>query len=369
MGARLAVVRAGEQGAEVIAARSSSALDRSLVHDAELWIAVATDRALFSGAFQRAACSRCSASGPSAASVSSPSPLSLPVFRRGSGGPDVIVGEGTIHVVLALAHPGAIVACDEKHIVNRMVRPLLRALTKTGSHAHFFGRDSVSVTNGRTRTPAAWVGFAHDATTRRTAFEAFVAVRTPYAPCPSDSSPGTPKGTLESIAGCTLDSMHIAEAMAIAYEACASVVEPIPVTSDDLPAKVNLGRERPWAAACEEAIGWLGAGDDADGVFRVGGDLLVSRDALARLETSLVGASDDEVGAVVDAALGARGVAIEGVRSLQSVRDVIVNARRASRGPLSRATASSIPTDCRDQDEAPLGRHSFVCSLCRSRAS
>ena len=42
-----------------------------------------------------------------------------------------------------------------------------------------------------------------------------------------------------------------------------------------------MGRDR-----STEAIGPLGAGPDARGVFRVGGDLLVSRDALARLEAA-----------------------------------------------------------------------------------
>ncbi len=283
-------------------------------------MAVARDQAVLVGAFQR----------PCVAGRSWPLPPSVPLFRRGSGGPEVLVGEGTIHVVLALAHPGALVACDEKHIVNRLVRPLLRALTKTGSQAYFFGRDSVSVTKGQTRTPAAWVGFAHDATTKRTAFEAFIAVRTPYALNLSGSSGGNAQGTLESIAGRALDAMRIAEAIAVAYEGSASVAEPAPVTSDDPPTPLNPDADPPWSATCEEAIGPLGAGTDTEGVFRVGGDLLVSRDALARLEARVAGASDDEVGGVVDATLGAPGVALEGVRSLQSVRDLIVNARRAS---------------------------------------
>jgi hypothetical protein len=77
-----------------------------------------------------------------------------------------------------------------------------------------------------------------------------------------------------------------------------------------------------------EAIGSVGAGRDARGNFRVGGDLLVSRDALARLETRIDVTSDPEIGALVDETLGAPGVAIDGIRSLKSVRDVILDARR-----------------------------------------
>jgi hypothetical protein len=87
------------------------------------------------------------------------------------------------------------------------------------------------------------------------------------------------------------------------------------------------GAEPAWAATTEEAIGTLGAGPDKSGTFRVGGDLLVSRDALARLEADLNTAPDEDVGRIVDAALAAPGVALDGVRSLNSVRDVILGAR------------------------------------------
>jgi hypothetical protein len=80
----------------------------------------------------------------------------------------------------------------------------------------------------------------------------------------------------------------------------------------------------PWAATREEAIGPIGAGRDAQGRFRVGGDLLVSRDALARLEAAAPGAPD--IGSLVDEILAAPGVALDGVRSLATIRDVIAEA-------------------------------------------
>src|SRR5258707_11456895 len=163
MGARLGVVRAGEDGAAGIAEHSRTALDRPLHYPAELRVAVVRDGALLLGAFQRGA----------------DMPSGWPLARRGSGGPAVLVGEGTIYVGLSLAYPGAFLGGDEKRIVNRAVRPLLRALNRNmaGGLAHFFGRDWISVN----RRPAAWVGFAHDATSRRTLFEAFVAGRAPLA--------------------------------------------------------------------------------------------------------------------------------------------------------------------------------------------
>ncbi len=325
MGARLGVARAGTRSAEALAAHSRSALDRPLRHEAELWVAVARDEALLAGAFQRGA------TLPDARATAGSRPVGI--FRRGSGGPDVFVGEGTIHVVLSLTRPGALIACDAKHIVNRLVRPLLRALTKAGSQAHFFGRDWVSVTKGQTRAPAGWVGFGHDATTKRTVFEAFLAVRSPFALRPGTSLRGKTPRTLEAIAGGTLDAGRIAEGIAVAYEACANATEAID-SADACAADrgadiVDPSADPPWAATLEEAIGCLGAGPDGEGSFRIGGDLLVSRDALARLEARAAGARDDDLGAVVEETLGAPGVALEGIKSLGSVRDVIVNARRA----------------------------------------
>jgi hypothetical protein len=236
-------------------------------------------------------------------------------------------------VALALAHPGALVPCDEKRIVNRAVRPLLRALTRAGHMAHYFGRDWVAVAH----RPVAWVGFAHDASTRRTLFEGFVAVRTPFAIAERASFLGKPHATLET-AGApggarAVDSARIAGAIADAYarEASPSDLEwpelPGAPPSVDALAAADPRADPPWAATTEEAIGTLGAGPDARGVFRVGGELMVSRDALARLEARVAAASDDDLARAVDETLAAPGVALDGIRSLASVLDVISRAR------------------------------------------
>jgi len=278
-------------------------------------VAVAGEDALIVGAFQRA----------------HGMPKAWPLARRGSGGPEVRVGTGTVHVALALAHPGALVPCDERRIVNRSVRPLLRALTKTSKLAHFFGRDWVSVAH----RPAAWVGFAHDAGTRRTLFEAFVAVRTPFALADRPSFLGKPQGTLEEIGRQPLDPRIIADAIADAYLAAYNA-EPVEITVPETwPPADDLRADPPWAATCDEAIGIIGAGPDAAGVFRVGGDLLVSRDALAELEERVAAASTSDIRRIVDDTLGRPGVAIDGVRSLASVAEVIESALSAPAPPLA----------------------------------
>src|SRR5258708_9348486 len=191
----LGVFAVAERGAREMAAFSRAALDRRLACAAELFVSMATDEARLVGAYQRVARG---ARG-----------RDLPLLRRGSGGPDVRVGVGTVHVALCLEHPGALVACDEKRIVNRHVRPLLRALSRTGSLAHFFGRDWVSVAH----TPVASVGFAHDSASRRTLFEAFVAVRTPFAVRERASLQGKPPGTLEARRGSAIDVARLTDAI------------------------------------------------------------------------------------------------------------------------------------------------------------
>jgi hypothetical protein len=314
MAVRLGVVRAGERSADHIAALSRGALDRPLAEPAELWVAVASDDAVLVGAFQRAA----------------HLPPTWRLLRRGSGGPEVRVGPGTVHVALTLAAPGALVPCDEKRIVNRAVRPLLRALTKTGSLAHYFGRDWISVAH----RPVGWVGFAHDATSRRTLFEAFVGVRTAFATGERPSFLGRPVATLESVregAREVLQPHRLADAIVEAYvtQTRAEAVDlAAPAVSGATYEGDDLRADPPWAATCEEAIGIVGAGHDARGRFRVGGDLLVSRDALANLEARVQVAADPDLPRIVDETLAAQGVALDGVRSLESVRDVIARARR-----------------------------------------
>jgi hypothetical protein len=297
----LAVCLAGPRSAAHIAASSCGGLDRALTAPAELAVAIAGDEATVLGAFQRA--------------------TSEGSLRRASGGPAVRVGPGTVHVALALATPSALVPCEARQIVNRYVRPLLRALTRHGHLAHYFGRDWISVAH----RPAGWVGFAHDAGTGRTLFEAFVAVSTPFALAQRESFLGKPHATLEELRRGPVDATELAVAIADTYAVDAVRGELAwPAGTTDAS---RARPEPPWAVTVEEAIGTLGAGPDAAGTFRVGGDLLVSRDALARLEARAATAPRDDLARIVDETLAARGVALDGVKSLASVLDVVTRAR------------------------------------------
>ena len=289
---------------ERLAEVSRAALDAPLAHAAVLVVTEGVEEGPVLGAFQRG-------SGP----------------RRGSGGPTVFVGPGTVHVLLALSRPDALVACDAPRLVNRYVRPLLRALTKVGATAHYFGRDWVSV-SGR---PAAWVGFSHHAGSGRAAFEAFVAVTTPFAREARASFQGKVAGSLEEIVGKPTNRQTVARAVVQAYaDAYGSLRDAA------LPAAPSVARplddDTPWRATVEEVIGTLGAGPDRVGAFRVGGDLMASCDAIAALERAIAAlpqrADEETVGRAVDDALSAPGVAVQGLKSLASVRDVVMLARR-----------------------------------------
>jgi lipoate-protein ligase A len=96
-----------------------------MLAEAELVVSVPRDEAIVLGSFQRGS------------EVSS----DLPIVRRGSGGAACRVGPGSVWVQLFFSS----LEVPPDKILNRLVRPLLRAMTKTGAHAHYFGRDWVSV--------------------------------------------------------------------------------------------------------------------------------------------------------------------------------------------------------------------------------
>ena len=134
MGAKdMRVVRLPAAPVSELAAISRTALDRPLHCAAELVIGVPADDAIVLGAMQRFS--------ELAQVTVDPDVL---VTRRGSGGAESRVGPGTVWMQLALASPSALVPCEPGRLINRYVRPLLRALAKVGALAHYFDRDWVS---------------------------------------------------------------------------------------------------------------------------------------------------------------------------------------------------------------------------------
>lgn len=297
-------------GVAELSAMSRGALDRPLLHDAELLVVVPSEEGILFGAHQRVT--------EVAAAL-----RTLPLHRRGSGGGETRVGPGTIWLQLALSNSSALVPCPPDRLINRHVRPLLRAITKAGVLVHYFERDWVS---GEKR-PVAQISFAHDASTGRALVEALIAVTTPFAMRPRSSLMGKAQATLREL-GMRSDAAALSEMIVASYAAAYGAPAPLPLPAHDLACAPAL-TIAPWPATRAEAIGLVGAGW-SDGRLSIGGELMVSRDALARLEASITAnASPDAVGARVDETLGAPGVALFGVRSLRSIRDVIVDALAA----------------------------------------
>jgi hypothetical protein len=269
-----------------------------MLADAELVVSVPRDEAIVIGAFQRAS----EVSGG-------------PIVRRGSGGAAFRVGPGSVWIQLH----GRLIDARPDAILNRYVRPLLRALTKSGAHAHYFGRDWVSVAH----RPSAAVAFGHAATPARTIFEAVVAARTPFALGARPSFLGKEPAVLD------LDPIRIADAIADSYASLATGVVRAP-RGEIANSESGVDEEPEWTSRVEEAIGTIAAGLDREGRLRLGGELMASRDAIAALENRVEPLPADEaaIGAAVDETLTAPGVALFGVRSLASIRDVLVAAKR-----------------------------------------
>lgn len=276
-----------------------------------LHVGVFEDEAIVLGAFQRA---------------TEISHAEARLVRRASGGGAVCVGRGTVWVALDLPIAAALIhdASIDK-VLNRYVRPLLRAVTRaSGSPARYFGRDWISVA-GR---PVGVVAWSHEAATDRVTFEAFVAVSTPLAVGERATFMEKAPATLREVAP-RADEQRLLDEIADAYAELASSVvdgtlEPRDAALDSAPSL------DPWLATREEAIGLVACGRDPRGQLVIGGELMASRDALARLGDTLASLgpapSSEEVSAALHDALALGGAYVFGVRSLTSLREVILEA-------------------------------------------
>lgn len=311
----IGVLRLESVPAARLAAISRGALDRRLRQPAELLLATLSDEAVVLGALQRA-------SELSALSTEPDAPRTL--LRRGSCGAEVRVGPGSLWMQLALERTDALVAGEPGRLLNRHVRPVLRALTKVGALAHYFDRDWISVA----KRPVGMIALSHDATSRRALVEIVIAATTPFAVRARPSYLGKPAATLSEL-GLDVDLARLGDAIAQAHADAygGPLVELEPGDEGETFEAEGPRGEPSWTATCDEAIGVVGAGRDRTGRMRLGGELMVSRDAIAALEEQLVTALEPAaIGRAVDATLAAPGVALIGVKSRLSLRDVIARA-------------------------------------------
>lgn len=205
--------------------------------------------------------------------------------RRLSGGPCVAAPAGTLHLVLALPTPDALVPdADAARLVNRYVRPLLRALTRLGLPARYFGRDTVVAHS----MPVAWVGFAHHAARGASVVEAFL----------TTSDPGPAAAAVEA-------------AYEKAYGPIARLEHAPRELDDDTRPAFTLERPVP--------IGIVGAGNGP-----IGGDLLASVDLVEAANA----AAPEDVEAVVNGALAA-GCVLVGALPADLAAVALANTTRA----------------------------------------
>lgn len=213
------------------------------------------------------------------------------------------VGPGTLWLQLELTLEG--LPADK--LVNRHVRPLLKALTKvTSQPVSYFGRDWISMAH----RPVGFVGFAHDAAKDTGLLEAVIGVDEAFVPAPRASFMGKEPTMLNG------DRQRLLGAVIAAYG----------LEARGLPEASAVTEEPPWTATQEEAIGVIAAGRDAHGRLRLGGEFMASSDAVARLEEALASSSED-LERIIDNAFA--GATLFGAK-LESIRDVLVKASSAS---------------------------------------
>lgn len=314
---RLAALVLDGAAPEHLAAISRGALDRPMVASAELLVAVPTGAAVLLGAFQRP----CELEGSAHAKGAR--------LERGSGGAALSVGEGTVWVQLLLASADALVPCTPDRMINRHVRPLLGAVTGRTGVMRYYDRDWLSLAS----RPVGAVGMAHDASSGRALFEAFIACTAPCFVDPARASlRGRAPATLADLGAAPANPRELAarvlERFVASYGPTAGTFE-LPAVDDGGRAPAEAARG-PWTHEGRDAIGRVAAARDEDGAVRVGGEWLASRDGVAALEAALA----ERAGplSVEDARdLAARSLAVEprvvmGLASLDVLADVISRA-------------------------------------------
>ncbi len=241
-------------------------------------------------------------------------------LRRASGGTQLWLAEGAVHVLLSLRSPDALVACTPASLVNRHVRPVLRAIGGA-----YFGRDWIAGSRvggaggtGGGRAPIAFAGFAHVAASGRAALEVVLPAYAGWCEPSRPSHRGLAPAHLDEPA-------RFVDPILAAFEAAFGAGDRVTGEGADLGDEAPFPDPTPWSASTDEAMGPLRAGRDAGGTLQLGGEMFASADRLEALGAA-VDADADAAGALVDAAFAGGGV-IVGVNDLAHVRDVLLEAR------------------------------------------
>jgi hypothetical protein len=173
------------------------------------------------------------------------------------------------------------------------------------------------------------VGFGHDSSTGRALFEAVIGVSSPFAHA-SPSFTNKAPGTLAELAGRSIaDTSSVIEALVSAYS-FGKEFESGTGTGTGTGVTHRTGS---LLASCDTAMGTLRVYVD-NGRLLFGGELMASSDAIERLENAINSSADLDT--AVDSALTSSGAVVFGIRSLGSVRDLILAARTSLEGRSNR---------------------------------
>jgi lipoate-protein ligase A len=297
------------------------------------------------GAFQHA---------PHALTGEALSALALPVVRRATGGSAVWAGEGVLYLAVGLRDRSALMSCPAGKLLNRNVRGLLAGARALGVPTHYFGRDFLSFGVD----PGIYVGWSESEPDGRVLLEAFVALDTAFAlPAalvgyPTAAEPalrGKTPTTLRAAGLAAKSADEVLRALAdgyarghgVAFEARALDAAELDAAASvraSLPVDVASDGGLCWSAPREEAIGFVSAGARLDewgaiAALELGGDFMQRSSRGTALRDALVGIIPDapHVGAAVDTVYGREPGALEGVRSLHTLRDAILDACERAR--------------------------------------
>lgn len=277
------------------------------------------------------------------------------LVRRASGGVAVRAGEGIVYIALGLRDRSTLMPCPKARILNRNVRGALQGLRLSGIVAHYFGRDFLSVD----ARPAAYVGWAARSD-GRVLLEFFLCERgncfipsteLGYPSRSEDPFRGKQPWTLreaqvaagarEHKSGRQLIE-HIAEGYQKGFGAAFQTTALPTEWQAQPPAAHGLGdadgAALHWSHPIEEAIGFISAGVSLDAAsklarVRMCGDFFADDGCWVTLERMLIGVdpSPEHIGRAVDAAYGAAGPDVEGVRDLRSFQTAILDAAARAR--------------------------------------
>ena len=278
----------------------------------ELWTCTFTSTAILDGrfAFAREAESQASANTPR--------------HRRASGGHAVRVGPGVLYAAIALPKVNSLVADATSHnLLNRHVRPLLRALSFGKKPASYIGKDRLTIGS----TAVAYCGFAFDASSGVAIVEAFIGVTESFAASDGDDAK-VKDGSLASLSMTTLTIEELAEkvrrhaAREFGRELAITHASALSGAAPDAPFSGGLS---PFATS-PAAIGTIGFSRGDEGLF-FGGDCMMAEEGETLIPRLLTG--DPEVAFEETEALLAE-AAVFGVSAKELVT-LVEKAKSASR--------------------------------------